>query len=381
MGTVLPFSSFYFFMLSFGFIAFLYILKYTKLSQIIAYKYILFIAIIVYIHYCIPHASSNAIFFFLLYTYFIYWIFVKNNYDEILFPMVVIALPMILYKFDVGSMYKIIGISYITFRSIQAMVDSKNYGSMSFVEFTSFLLFPTTLLAGPIDRSYRFKEDLEKGYTNLTLDNALKGWELLMVGILFKFIFAEAVDRFWLSNSDAGSKHILDMINSGYAYTTYLYFDFAGYSAMAVGLSIMVGIFVPINFNQPYLAPNPQDFWRRFHITLGSWLTDYFFKPLYKYLHGFKILKGRRLLIQNISIISTFLLMGMWNGLTWYYIFSGFLFGLYSAIHNSYVLYVKKGGYDIFTYFPAMVSINLKRFLMINAAVLALYFFSGRVPI
>ena len=142
-----------------------------------------------------------------------------------------------------------------------------------------------------------------------------------------------------------------------------------------------MGIFVPMNFNHPYLAANPQDFWRRFHITLGSWLTDYFFKPLYKYLHNFNILKGRRLLIQNLAIIATFLLMGMWNGFTWYFIFSGFLFGIFSAIHNIYVVYVKKGGYDYFTIFPNIIALNLKRFLMLNGAVLALYFFSGRVPI
>ena len=193
--------------------------------------------------------------------------------------------------------------------------------------------------------------------------------------------FAEFVNRFWLSGIDEHSTAILDMINSAYSYTVYLFFDFAGYSAMAVGISIMMGINVPMNFNHPYLAPNPQDFWRRFHITLGTWLTDYFFKPLYKYLHNFEFLKGRRLLIQNLAIISTFLLMGMWNGFTWYFIFSGFLFGIYSAIHNIYVVYVKKGGFDYFSIFPDIISINLKRFLMLNGAVLALYFFSGRVPI
>ena len=73
--------------------------------------------------------------------------------------------------------------------------------------------------------------------------------------------------------------------------------------------------------------------------------------------------------------------MGVWNGLNWYFIFSGFLFGIYSSIHNSYVLYVKKVGYDYFSFFPDIISINLKRFLMINAAVFALYFFSGRVPL
>lgn len=380
MQNILPFSGIDFFVLMFVFIAFMHIFK-NILSKIISYKNILFIAITIYMALCVPPPSFNALLFFLLYTYFIYWIFVSNKYEETLFPMIVIALPMILYKFDIGPMYKIIGISYITFRTVQAMVDSKNYGKLSFIEFTSFIVFPTTLLAGPIDRSYRFQEDLNRGYENLRIKNISKGWDILIVGILFKFVIAAFVNTFWLSTSDATSTIMIDMVNSAYAYSVYLYFDFAGYSAMAVGLSIMLGVNVPMNFNHPYLAHNPQDFWRRFHITLGSWLTDYFFKPLYKYLHGFKILKGRRLLIQNIAIVSTFLLMGMWNGLTWYFIFSGFLFGIYSAIHNTYVVYVKKGGFDFFTLFPEIVSINSKRFLMLNAAILALYFFSGRVPI
>ena len=204
--------------------------------------------------------------------------------------MMLIAIPMIIHKMDISPIFKILGISYITFRTIQAMVDSHNYGKLSFIEFTSFLLFPTTLLAEPIDRSYRFQEDLKKGYENLTFSNIGKGWDILIVGVLFKFVFAELVNKFWLYTIDENSVVLLDMINSAYSYTIYLFFDFAGYSAMAVGLSIMIGINVPMNFNHPYLAPNPQDFWRRFHITLGSWLTAYFFKPLYKYLHNFNIL-------------------------------------------------------------------------------------------
>jgi membrane protein involved in D-alanine export len=378
MENILPFSGLNFFIIIFGFIAFLHLFK-NFLSTFIAYKNVLFISVIAYILICMP--DFYEIFIFLIYVYIVYSFFLSKKYQGTVIPMLVIALPMILHKLDINPIFKIIGISYITFRTIQSIVDSHNYGKLSFIEFTSFLLFPITLLAGPIDRSYRFQEDLEKGYKNLTLNNIGKGWDILIVGVLFKFIFAEFVNRFWLSGIDENSVAILDMINSAYAYTTYLFFDFAGYSAMAVGLSIMMGINIPMNFNHPYLAPNPQDFWRRFHITLGTWLTDYFFKPLYKYLHNFEFLKGRRLLIQNLAIISTFLLMGIWNGLTWYFIFSGFLFGIYSAVHNIYVVYVKKGGFDYFTIFPEIISINLKRFLMINGAVLALYFFSGRVPI
>jgi len=379
MQDFFPFSGLGFFVISFAFILFLHLFK-NILSKFIAYKTLIFIVVVTYIYFCIP--ESYELFLLLLYVYIVYYIFVKNEYKETIFPMIVIAFPMILHKIDINNpMFKIIGISYITFRTIQAIVDSQNYGKLSFIEFTSFLLFPTTLLAGPIDRSYRFQEDLQKGYQNLTFLNILKGWEILVVGVLFKFIFAELIYMFWLPKIDEKSTALVDMINSAYSYTVYLFFDFAGYSAMAVGLSIMIGIFIPMNFNHPYFAPNPQDFWRRFHITLGSWLNDYFFKPLYKYLHSFAFLKGRKLLIQNMAITSTFLLMGMWNGLTWYFIFSGFLFGIYSSIHNSYVLYIKKGGFDYFSIFPQILSINIKRFLMINGAVFALYFFSGRVPL
>ncbi|MFW3328297.1 MBOAT family O-acyltransferase, partial [Aliarcobacter butzleri] len=377
MEDFLPFSGIGFFAISFIFILFLHLFK-NVLRKFVSYKTVIFLSVVIYIAICIPH--SYKLFLLLLYVYIIYIIFVSNNYQETIFPMIVIAFPMILHKLDIDPIFKIIGISYITFRTIQAIVDSQNYGKLSFMEFTSFLLFPTTLLAGPIDRSYRFQEDLKKGYENLTLQNVGKGWDILIVGVLFKFVIAQLVAMYWLAKIDENSTNFLDMANSAYSYTTYLFFDFAGYSAMAVGLSFMIGIFIPMNFNHPYLAPNPQDFWRRFHITLGTWLTDYFFKPLYKYLHKYPYLKNRKLLLQNIAITCTFLLMGMWNGLTWYFIFSGFLFGIYSSIHNAYVLYVKKGGYDYFSFFPEIISINLKRFLMINGAVFALYFFSGRVP-
>ncbi|MCT7650992.1 D-alanyl transfer protein [Aliarcobacter butzleri] len=378
MEDFLPFSGIGFFAISLIFILFLHLFK-NILKRFISYKTVIFLSVVVYISICIP--DSYKLFLLLLYVYIIYIIFVSNNYQETIFPMIVIAFPMILHKVDIDPIFKIIGISYITFRTIQAIVDSQNYGKLSFMEFTSFLLFPTTLLAGPIDRSYRFQEDLKKGYENLTLQNVGKGWDILIVGVLFKFVIAQLVAMYWLAKIDENSTNFLDMANSAYSYTTYLFFDFAGYSAMAVGLSFMIGIFIPMNFNHPYLAPNPQDFWRRFHITLGTWLTDYFFKPLYKYLHKYPYLKNRKLLLQNIAITCTFLLMGMWNGLTWYFIFSGFLFGIYSSIHNAYVLYVKKGGYDYFSFFPEIISINLKRFLMINGAVFALYFFSGRVPL
>lgn len=380
MEVMLPFSGLKFFLIFFIFIVILHTFK-GILRTYISFRNLIFISVTAYIYLFLPLTISIALLVLLIYTYSVYTIYEKLSIHNVFFPMIIIAFPMILYKVDIHPMFKALGISYITFRAIQALVDSHNYGKLNFIEFATFLLFPTTLLAGPIDRSYRFQKDLESGYERLDFNTLQKGWDILITGLLFKFVIAYMVNRFWLSSIDATSVAVFDMVNSAYAYTVYLFFDFAGYSAMAVGLSVMMGINIPMNFNHPYLATNPQEFWRRFHITLGAWLTDYFFKPLYKWLHQFKCLKGKRLLIQNIAIIATFLLMGLWNGFTWYFIFSGFLFGIYSATHNTYIMYIRKGGFDLFSLMPYIVSINLKRLLMVNAAIFSLYFFSGRVPL
>ena len=92
---------------------------------------------------------------------------------------------------------------------------------------------------------------------------------------------------------------ILDM----YAYYLFLFFDFAGYSLMAFGLGKMFGINVPINFNRPFISRNPQEFWLRFHKTLGDWLKDYFFIPFYKYFSTNWFFKDHRLACQNICLL------------------------------------------------------------------------------
>jgi membrane protein involved in D-alanine export len=373
---MLPFISTQFFLLSFAVVGFLYFLK-DRLTVLISYSNFLFGITIIFATFFLPDASY--LLGFLAYAYAVYYFFGKTKPDSNpLWGALVMALPLILMKFDaVDKLYKIIGMSYITFRTVQAMVDRKNYGEMSFQNFTSFILFPPTILAGPIDRSYRFMDDIKQGYANITSKNILIGWRLILIGLLMKYVVSELISTYWLSRSY--DIEWLNLADDAYAYTAFLYFDFGGYSFMAMGLGYMLGIKVPLNFDRPYLAENPQDFWRRFHITLGSWLKDYFFVPTYKYLHKVPKLKSHKLLMQNISLMLTFMLMGCWNGLNSHYIFSGFLFGTYSVAHNSYINYIKLGGRDYFAILPAGLAKLLKIFLMINAAVLALYFFSGRI--
>ena len=150
---------------------------------------------------------------------------------------------------------------------------------------------------------------------------------------------------------------------------------------MALGIGKMMGINVPLNFRNPFFSVNPQDFWRRFHISLGEWLKDYFFTPLYMLLTRNKRLKKYPLTRQNLAMIMTFLLMGCWNGFNFRYILSGFLFGVFSAVHNSYVYLCKKNGRDVFFgKLPPLAVKIISIFIMFNLVAIALYIFSGRCP-
>jgi membrane protein involved in D-alanine export len=207
----------------------------------------------------------------------------------------------------------------------------------------------------------------------------MSGWNALVKGVVFKYICAELIDRYWLNLCPAKDAQWYLILNDMYAYYAYLFFDFAGYSFMALGTGKMMGMEVPVNFKNPFTAVNPQDFWRKFHISLGDWLKDYFFTPLYTFFTRQKNLKKYPLLRQNTALLLTFLLMGCWNGFQKHFIASGLLFGIYSAIHNTYVVQCKKKGKDIIfgNLRPTVVKI-ISIFMMINLVAFALYIFSGR---
>lgn len=292
-----------------------------------------------------------------------------------------LALPMVLVKLDWNvDVIGFAGISYITFRCLQVYLDGELLrDKFRFADFIAFLLFTPSLLAGPIDRYERFKSDLDQGWSRLTASAFLAGWEFLALGLLHKFVLAELVDRHWLSQCN-GCTNAWPMLKDMYGYTAYLYFDFAGYSLLAIGLGRMMGIELPKNFDRPWLTENPPEFWKRWHISLGDWLRDYFFRPIYKSLSGVQRLRTWPLLRQNIALFSTFLLMGCWNGIEAHYIVSGALFGLYSVGYNSYQHQSRKHTWNFWGSTPAWIVKGLSIFVMVHLACFALYIFSGRSP-
>jgi len=385
---MLPFSTVEFFIFIFAFILILAAGKYMLAAS--HYKYLLFFLNAFFLLLVYPKPWHFLI--LILFSYSSTWLAsVVFRFKKKIWGILLLLLPLLLvkadiriesYPFEFNNLLSFAGLSYASFRIMGYYMDKAPGSKMpDFFSYFNFLAFTPTLLIGPIDRFAHYEASERNGFLNINSENFISGWNSFVKGIVFKYILAELVDRYWLNLYPASSKDMLAMSNGMYAYYFYLFFDFAGYSFMAMGIGKMMGIDVPLNFSNPFIALNPQDFWRRFHISLGDWLKDYFFTPLYMFFTRKKKLKPYPLARQNVSLVLTFLLMGCWNGFKFNFILSGFIFGVYSALHNTYLVQCRKADRDVVfgNLNPVFVK-YLSIFIMFNLAAFALYIFSGRCP-
>jgi len=340
--------------------------------------------------YTIFFKDYQVLFIYTFASYLIYYLLeyiIKTEHKII--GIIIFVFPLLLIKthtkFGINYAQELIafaGISYYIFKVIHVYVDNNNREkAVSFLDYCCYLLLPTTLLIGPINRFKPFVYDLKNSKDNYNFELFKTGIEKILQGALYKYVIAEIVNRYWLYNFDATSKELWQMSNVMYSYYLYLFFDFAGYSFLAVGFSNLLGFKIPDNFNAPFLAVNAADYWRRWHITLSEWLKDYFFTPFYKYLSGFKALKAYPISRQNLGLFMTFVVMGYWNGFQNNYVASGILFGMFSVIHNTYTIQCRKQKRDvIFGNLNATAIKYISIFVMFNITAFAIYIFSGKFP-
>ncbi len=222
-----------------------------------------------------------------------------------------------------------IGISFYTFAGISYAVDV--YRGMikpakSVIHYLAWVTLFPYILAGPIIRYGHVGAQLERAQQRFRWALIGTGLFFLIMGFAKKMLVADMMAPYV---NELFSHHAHLGLLSGWAaalgYTLQLYFDFSGYSDMAVGVAIMIGLRFPQNFGSPYKAVNPSDFWRRWHMTLSGWLRDYLFIPLGG-SRGTTLLTVRNLLI-------TFLLGGLWHGPAWTFVFWGLLWGTYQSVH------------------------------------------------
>ena len=223
-----------------------------------------------------------------------------------------------------------IGISFYTFKSLSYVIDiylETMQPTNNFRDFSLFVFFFPNILAGPIDRASKFLPQLQKDY-NITRRDVAMGLMLIMLGLVKKIMIADYislnfVDRvFEVPLRFTGVENLLAV----YGYTLQLYADFSGYSDIAIGIALLLGFKLMENFNYPFKAKSIADFWRRWHISLSSWLLDYVFRPLQI---NFRNLRTAG----NIAaLIITFVLIGLWHGASWAFIIWGLLHGVYMSV-------------------------------------------------
>lgn len=314
---------------------------------------------------------------FIVYQYFL--VFLAQRIEaKWLKPLVFLSiLPLVINKvFALTSLHLLafIGISYMSFKTIQIMLEISDgliKEKISVKDYLQFLLFFPTVSAGPIDRSRRFLKEINevmprKEYLELAGDGVYR----IVLGLLYKIVLSTYVYQMLLALNNTGT--VVYSIKYMYLYTLYLFFDFAGYSLMAVGSSNILGIQTPMNFNKPFLSVDIKDFWTRWHITLSTWLRDFVFSRVLMQVIRKKWFKNR-LHNATYAYMVNMLVMGFWHGLSVSYIVYGFYHGVlmagfevYQKKSNFYKKNKNKKWYKLLSWFVTM-----------NLVMVGFFIFSG----
>jgi alginate O-acetyltransferase complex protein AlgI len=229
-----------------------------------------------------------------------------------------------------------LAISFFTFEFIHYVVEVRR-GTLpehSFAEFLAFAVFFPTMVAGPIKRFGDFLPQLRSARADSADVSA--GAIRIVVGLFKKIVIADTAGLFvapLLTDAAVRSAGRVDLLLALLAYSVKIYFDFSGYSDIAIGSARMFGISVPENFAWPYLRTNIRDFWRNWHMSLTSWITDYIYKPLGGSRRG--------LLVAAMATLVAFGVSGLWHGAAWHFVAWGLYMGVLLVLYRLWATWIK----------------------------------------
>ena len=239
-------------------------------------------------------------------------------------PLGLIKLGEVLQPF---SLFRLMGASYMSFRAVQVLLDiyDGRLQKLRPVALGYFLLFFPAVSSGPIDRYRRFLSDLDRPPDREHYRTLLaQGIRKLAGGCVSAVVISGFIQQYWLAALPASGFGAT--LSYMYGYTFYLFFNFAGYSSMAIGTGYLLGIQMPENFNQPFLSVDMKDFWSRWHISLSTWLRDYLYSRFVM-----KSLKQKRFsnprTASYLGYVLNMMAMGAWHGLQPQYL----LYGVYHS--------------------------------------------------
>jgi len=278
----------------------------------------------------------------IFFNYFVGGLLLKSKSKRtLIWGIILNLLPLIFFKYSNFIIHNInmffsqdiarikvtlpLAISFFTFQQIAYLVDSykgvtKEHNFASYSLFVSF--FPQ-LVAGPIvHHKQMIPQFYLKNNSRVNYRNINKGITIFVFGLMKKIVIADSFTTFVANGFDLQYKQ-LDFFESWistFCYTFQLYFDFSGYCDMAIGSALLFNIFIPENFNSPYKSKNIQEFWQRWHMTLGNWLRDYVYIPL----GGNRCSRSK----EYVNLFITFIVGGIWHGAGWNFLIWGLLHGL-----------------------------------------------------
>jgi D-alanyl-lipoteichoic acid acyltransferase DltB (MBOAT superfamily) len=266
--------------------------------------------------------------------------------------------------FRIDTLFLPIGISFYTFQSISYIVDvytKKIPSSNSFVDYAFYMTFFPHLVAGPIVRAKDFIPQVNQPM-ELTKKIWSEGFFRIAIGLTKKLLFADFLAKYVdMVHTNPSLYSGFENLMSMYAYTFQIYFDFSGYSDIAIGIAILLGYRLKENFDNPYRSTNITEFWRKWHISLSSWLKDYIYIPL----GGNR--KGK--VNTYLFLLITMTIGGIWHGANWKFIVWGIAHGLALAIHKLFVSYLQKKNIAVSslwsTLWPGLLTFHLVALLWI----------------
>ena len=261
-----------------------------------------------------------------------------------------------------------LGFSYLAFRLIHVLRDKQmgRLPELSLPEFVTYVVFFPALAAGPIDRAERFTRDLRNEFS-LTQEETLLGGQRIFLGLFKKFVVADTLALIALNDALATQVRTTGwMWMIVYAYAFQIYFDFSGYTDIAIGTARLVGIKLPENFAAPYIKPNLTQFWNSWHMSLTQWFRSYFFNPVNRWMRGVKTLPAWFMIL--LGQMATMLLIGLWHGITLNFIVWGLWHGVGLFLQNRWSEFMR-------THYPnAGQAARLRPVLMIGGILLTFHF-------
>ena len=275
-----------------------------------------------------------------------YYFFKKRASSELVyfFVFALSMLPIFIVKMCVHtnrfSFLGFTGISYVSFKIWQLIIEihDDNIKKLPLLDLLYFITFFPTITSGPIDRYRRFTKDLETEIepNDYIINYLFLGLKKIFLGVLYKFALAMFINIYIIEKLPPHAVSFGTTLLYMYAYTLYLFFDFAGYSNFAIGTSYILGIKTPENFNKPFLAHNMKEFWDRWHMSLSKWFGDYLFSRFVLNTLRNGTFKSKKL-ATRCGYMLTMLVMGLWHGVYLFYIVYGIYQGLMLVLTDIYV--------------------------------------------